>query len=250
MTLQFECAKEDNYSRGEYVHLIKAVEGADDTTDAWVHQICSSPSCAGCERLRCLKMARKIGKHVSAFSDTNWNFVTMSSPNEFYLDKAFEVDNKAWNRLASDSTRSEKQIETYVGVREIKWTRKTGFNLHRHLLLRTTNRRWDWKAMHERWRLANRGIQCQFDVQPIDGGADAAVSYITKYITKQGDQLFWGGLSHQKVKSVTGILKGKRRSYTMRDTKVATTSDWYGCCFGVHSETCGREDLNGIVRID
>ncbi len=179
----------------------------------------------------------------------------MSSPNEHNLAKAFKVDQLAWSKLAKAAFVSKDQgdsnpwndVSTYVGWREITWTRKKGYNLHRHLLVQTNQSYWDWKEMHRRWDNANDGIACNFDEAEMKHGTEAMMKYAAKYAVKSGRHHFWGGLSKTKVKAVEKTLYRKHRYVSMRGCPKKIVSDWSYCC-AADRNTCSREEIMGSIR--
>ncbi len=229
----------------------------DGSDNLWVNQIKTHLDCDWCERLRQLKIVRRLRTHVDGHKGGNWRFVTMSSANEYNLAAAFEKDAKAWNALAKGKWNGEwNQVVTYVGWREITWTRKKGYNLHRHLLVKTEKKYWDWAEMHKRWDTANGGQKSNFHESEMRYGMDAMINYASKYCVKNSKNFYWGGLSLRKVRLVADTLFGKRRFLTMRDTKPAViTSGWCYCCspqmerFGLDGRgTCAREEIMGSIQ--
>ncbi len=235
--------------------MIHLYGGDGDADNIWIKQTCSKVDCYNCEKQRQVKLAQRIRKHVNAFTKTHWKFVTMSSPNEHRLDLAFEKDAKAWKKLANAASVATgnanpwAEIVTYVGWREITWSRKKGFNLHRHLLVGTQKRYWDWRKMHQRWDAANSTRQmltpmrCNFDVREIRFGSSAAANYAVKYCKKenQTDNFYWGGLSQKKAKSVEKILFNKQRFVARHGHKpLSQIPKWYYCCQGENE--CNRTD--------
>lgn len=220
-----------------------------------MNAICSEVDCADCERLRQLKLVRRIRHHVTQFPGANWKFVTMSSPNEFRLQKAFDVDQLAWSKLAKAAYVARDQgdvnpwndVITYVGFREVTWSRKMGYNLHRHLLVQTNDWFWDWKEMHRRWDNANDGIKCNFDQAEMKYGTDAMINYASKYCVKKGKNFYWGGLSQKKVKAVAETLYRKHRFVSMKGCPKPVKSDWSYCCAASRGD-CNRTDIMGTIR--
>jgi len=229
----------------QWTHLYGGTDGTDNT---WVRSICSAVDCEGCERLRQMQLVRRIHKHVNQFESAHWKFVTMSSTNEHYLDTAFGVDHDAWNRLAKNRDAGAwRDVRTYVGWREITWSRKGGFNLHRHLLVLTTEAYWDWTSVHAQWNTANGGVPSNFDVQEMKHGTEAAINYASKYCVKKGEKFYWGGLSREKVRSVSKILYRKHRFVSMKGHKPVLIPNWGYCCDG-WPLTCNREDYMGNLQ--
>ncbi len=231
---------------GQSESMVHVFDSQVPDRELFVSADCSRPHCGMCEQGR----ARRIGVRIShtlrqRAPEYLW-LVTISTRNRRYLEDAFSDLQKAWNRFQvhqrDQSVQKEANahvwdgIDFYVGVNEITNTGK-GFNLHRHLIVATHDAYWSWSAMHEEWNRSAQG-QSHFNCEPIDDW-QSAVRYVSKYLGKSKDNLFWGGLTKEQAYSQREVLRGKNRLLRSRGSTVGIPpTGFIYCCSGVGSQSC------------
>lgn len=224
----------DHCNRG-YIHLFKS----DLSGDLWVKQRCSAPWCSRCEPLRAHRIRQQIQDHFGYHNPLFARFVTMSTSTSTVVEGAFNRLQTAWKRI-TDSKRCPTwaEVTTYFGVREITETEK-GFHPHFHMLVGLDRNYWDYAQLHEEWN-QSAGESAQFNVinmRSVRGG----VKYMGKYMSKDGKDLYWGGLTQLQAFRYAGTLKGRNR--ILRPRGSSPPKIWKGyclCCMPATGSRCDR----------
>ncbi len=220
----------------------------------WVRQVCGAPWCSRCEPIRAWRISKKIVDHLNYYSSMHWTFVTMSTRNEPTLKGAFESETAAWQRFrmgVANARRPTKKnrarsagaakhpwfaVETWVGCREVTYTKERGFNLHRHMFVGTAKPWLDWKGIHREWSAAARSA-AHFDAKPITD-RDGAVRYLAKYLAKVK---YWGGLDRLVAFRRAEALRGRNRLIRqVGSAPPKAKRDTFVCCLSEHEGQCNR----------
>jgi len=208
---------------------------------------CHLPNCINCWRHRVSRARDSIRAQVMGWSEhkTKW-LMTRSIRNHYNLKEAYREYGLARERWRDAARRkvshSWNRVTDWVGVDEITNTGK-GWNLHEHSILLTEVERLKYADWRRDWNLAV-GSPSHMDLQRLRYGSDAAVKYVTKYITKRN--CLWGGLTVDQATSNMSVLR--RRRFLRRKRGSApklppSTTSWEKCCLPDSPFSCVLEDL-------
>ncbi len=235
-----------------FVHLIAYM---DPKYQYYIQGTCSKPWCVPCEKQRLWRYRNRIAaylQHNRAEGVTCWWFLTRSIRNSHNVRSAFSEFNIVRRAFHNDYQKAVwhpfHRVRAFVGVMEMTYSERTGYNLHQHMLVGA--HRWsevDRELVASRWstmstRAVGKGGMTHMPRMNHDVGA---VAYLTKYISKGS----WGGLSRGRVYMIRAELKGRNRIQVKMNTSPGAVPKpgFVMCCVTAASGSCQRDVIDEVV---
>lgn len=208
-----------------------------DASNGWMPVGCKRPNCSDCWRQRCLRNRDTMERFIGAdpgFTSSTARFLTWSIRNSQTL-------REAWTGLADTERRfrnlsiqrnkrglphSWQTVDNFIGVWEVTHHENSGYNVHAHLLL-SSSQRPDYAGWVKDWRTAANDpyVGLRFErITPKTG-----ISYLVGYsLGKRGK--VWGGLNPGDGHDWS-FLRGKRSLRRKRGQLILPRrSEWAYCC--------------------
>ncbi len=249
--------KEERQCEQSYVHVMGRF---DPSVQIWVRSVCSRPWCDRCESTRLWRMRNRISEYVSHHRDrgditavVNWWFLTRSVANSASVGYAFEEFRQAKRTFHRNQLRDEKhpfnRISAWIGVHEMTYNIRTGYNLHQHMLVGSQAHipRIDYEVLRTKWS-TSAGYPAMSHITRMNSVV-GSIAYLTKYISKGT----WGGLSRGRAYRIREVLKGKNRFTSKRGTSVPKRDRpvYVLCCISRHDNQCVNPNVSeGLLEIE
>ncbi len=211
----------------EWIHLFSG----DLANDIFLKQHCAKPWCRGCERARVWRMRDRVIRYIEKYAGGKWFFITRSIRNDLNLKTAF-VDLRLAQQRFTTGFKDEKNhpwniVTHWIGVTEITFSNKTGYNVHQHLIAKTVDElpsHWIM-LLKNAWSEA-AGYRAHTNVRKMED-AERAAAYVAKYMSKKT----WGGLSRGRAYLCRSVLWGRNRIGCKRGTGLGKLPrDFILCC--------------------
>ncbi len=233
-----------------WVHVFDTFDPEDELR---VAQVCSRPWCSNCEPVRVWRLQRKIMKYLD-YHETQFKhlwMVTRSVRNTPEVVSAFNslrAAQRAFTKSASGDRGKDHPLRLarfWIATTEIKYSHRTGYNVHEHMIW-GVNQSWrPLTAFHKYWDRAAGFTGAHINVVKLEDSRHAA-NYVAKYLSKG----VWGGLSSGRAYLLRNALKGKNRIQTKRGTIMSKPITKYQyCCSSITTAECSNEYVMGTSKV-
>ncbi len=235
-----------------FLHLIAYT---DPKYQYYLRGACSRPWCDQCEKQRLWRYRNRIAAYLAynrvERGVTKWWFLTRSIRNSHNLRSAFSEFNhvrKAFHNNYRRETHPWSGVRAFIGVIEITYSHRTGYNLHQHMLVGAHDfRHVDRDRVGKLWSTLAAGMTDKPGMthMPRMDNDIGATAYVTKYISKGA----WGGLSRGRVYMVRAELKGRNRIQCMVRTSPGAPpkQGFVMCCVTADHGSCQRDVIDEVV---